>query len=65
MAEKLLTIDQVVEVTTLSKTEIGRRIEIGEFPKQIKLGPKRVAWVGSEVEAWIQATITKARGENE
>ena len=62
MAERLLTISQVVEATTLSESEIGRREKNGDFPKRIKLGPKRSAWVGSEIEAWVQATIKNARG---
>jgi len=64
MGERLLTIDQVAEVTTLSATEIGRREKAGEFPKRMKLGPKRVAWIGSEIEAWIQETIKKVRSDD-
>lgn len=63
MGERLLTIDQVAEVTTLSVTEIGRREKAGEFPKRMKIGPKRVAWVGSEIEEWVQKTIKTARGQ--
>lgn len=62
MGERLLTIEQVVAVTTLSETEIGRREKEGRFPARIKLSPKRTAWVGSEIEAWVQATIKAARG---
>lgn len=64
MSERLLTIEKVIEVTTLSETEIGRREKRGEFPARIKLSPKRTAWVGSEIDAWVQATIKTARGED-
>ncbi len=63
MQERLLTIEQVMGITTLSKSEIGRRESNGDFPKRIKLGSKRSAWVGSEIEAWVQATIKIAREE--
>ncbi|MNL28671.1 Prophage CP4-57 regulatory protein (AlpA) [compost metagenome] len=63
MVERLLTIEQVVEATTLSASEIGRREKEGRFPSRIKLSPKRTAWVGSEIEAWVQATIKTARGQ--
>lgn len=62
MGERLLTIEQVAEVTTLSASEIGRRERKGEFPARIKLSPKRTAWVGSEIDAWVQAAIKTARG---
>lgn len=64
MAEKLLKISKVCELTSLSATEIGRREKSGTFPKRIQISEKRSAWVGSEIEAWVQATIKTARGED-
>lgn len=34
---------------------IARLEAAGEFPKRVKLGACRVAWVAEEVEAWIDA----------
>lgn len=62
MTERLLKIEQVCEQTTLSETELKRRIASGTFPKPVSIGPKRKAWVGSEVDAWVKETITNARG---
>lgn len=36
---------------------IGRLEASGKFPKRIKLGPNRVAWLLSEVDAWLQERI--------
>lgn len=36
---------------------IARLEAAGEFPKRIKLGACRVAWVAEEVEAWIDERI--------
>lgn len=49
--------------TTLSTSEIYRRIAAGTFPAPIKLGPKSVAWIESEVLAWCEARIAESRGE--
>ena len=55
MSERVLNIRTVVERTTLSRTEIYRRIKMGTFPVQIKLGPRRVAWKERDVDAWLAA----------
>lgn len=36
---------------------IARLEAAGRFPLRIKLGPNRVAWVLSEVEAWVRERI--------
>ncbi|HLO76747.1 MAG TPA: AlpA family phage regulatory protein [Magnetospirillum sp.] len=33
---------------------IGRLEVAGKFPKRVRLGPNRVAWLLSEVDAWLQ-----------
>lgn len=53
---------QAVEgITGLSCTEIYRRIAADNFPKQVVQSPKCVAWVESEVLAWLEARITESR----
>jgi len=37
---------------------IARLEAAGHFPKRVKLGACRVAWVAEEVEAWIDERIT-------
>ena len=54
MGERMLTMRDVVARTTFSKTHIYRLIGAGEFPKQVKIGPRRVAFVEREVEAWMR-----------
>ena len=54
MAERFLSIRSVVAWTTLSRSEIYRRIKAGAFPEQVKLGLRRVAWRQSEIDSWIQ-----------
>ena len=37
-----------------STIEISRKIQRGEFPKPVKLGKRRVAFLKHEVDAWIR-----------
>ena len=36
---------------------IGRLEAAGQFPKRVQLGPNRVAWLLSEVDAWLSKRI--------
>ncbi|WP_366543608.1 helix-turn-helix transcriptional regulator, partial [Salmonella enterica] len=36
-------------------------IRQGRFPEQVKIGPRTVAFVESEVDEWIEATIRNSR----
>lgn len=59
MADRFLRHAEVTEITTLSRTEIERRMRKGEFPKAVKLGPRTNAWLESEVNAWKQDLINQ------
>lgn len=61
MGEHLLTPEAVTDRTTLSRSDIRRRVKDGKFPAPIALGYKKIAWVASEVDAWIEATVKEAR----
>lgn len=52
---------QVRARTGLSRSEIYRRIALGEFPAPIKLGLRASAWSKQEIDAWIAERIA-ARG---
>jgi prophage regulatory protein len=43
--------------TSLSRPLLSLMAEAGEFPKPVKLGERRVAYVRAEVEAWIDQRI--------
>ena len=51
----------VRERTSLSTSEIYRRIEAGTFPAQIKLGAKAVAWLEHEINDWINEVVAQGR----
>ena len=52
LPHRFIKLAQVKDYTSLSTSEIYRRIAAGTFPKQITLGPKSVAWIESKVLAW-------------
>ena len=50
---RLLTIEIVIELTSMGRTSIYQFINDGTFPRPVKVG-KSSRWVESEVEQWIQ-----------
>lgn len=52
---QLLSRQKVQSKTTLSRSSIYDMIARGEFPKPVKISGRRVAWLESSVDAWIQS----------
>ncbi|MEH0691015.1 AlpA family transcriptional regulator [Vibrio cholerae] len=50
---RLIRLNEVLAMTGLSKSGVYRSIEKRQFPKQVSLGDRAVAWVESEVQAWV------------
>lgn len=62
-SEKLLRLAEVKGRTGYSRAWIYKLIEKNRFPKPIKIGPRSIAFVESEVEEWINQRIAESRGE--
>ncbi|WP_312358554.1 helix-turn-helix transcriptional regulator [Stutzerimonas balearica] len=54
LSRRFIKLAKVKDYTSLSTSEIYRRIAAGTFPAQVTLGPKSVAWIESEVLAWCE-----------
>lgn len=54
---KFIKLNDVVKVTSLSKSTIYRLVAENDFPRQVPLGGKSVAWVESEIEEWMKEKI--------
>ena len=52
--KRLLRINDVVEVTGLSKTSIYRYVANETFPKPVKIGETVVAWRVEDIDEWIK-----------
>lgn len=59
MASNLIRLPKVMEKTGFSEPWIYRLMSQKRFPRPTKLGPRAVAWVESEVDAWIDARIAE------
>ena len=59
MTQKLVSKKELKSVfgVPYSFAHIARLEAAGEFPKRVKLGACRVAWVSDEVQAWIDERI--------
>lgn len=55
----LVSLNDACRMTSLSRTAINRWRARGLFPRAVPLGEKRVAFVQSEVEAWINDRIAE------
>ena len=56
--EKFIMLPQVQEIVPYSASHIWRLERAGEFPQRVRLGGNRVAWLQSEVSAWVQGKVT-------
>jgi len=59
MASNLMRLPKVMKKTGFSEPWIYRLMSQNRFPRPIKLGPRAVAWVEEEVDAWIEARIAE------
>lgn len=51
---ELLKLPQVLQLTTKSRTSLLTDVRRGDFPKPISTGRRSIAWLASEVNAWIE-----------
>lgn len=51
--DSLLRMREVRQRTGLSTATIYRRVDAGTFPRKVRLGPKSVAWYGSDIDSFI------------
>ncbi len=61
---RLMSLKEVTARTTLSKSSVYELMKEDRFPKQVRLGNRSVAWVESEVDAFIESAISN-RGSKE
>lgn len=54
----LIRLKQVSALTGLPRSTIYHLIQKGQFPKQIKLSERSVAWSLASVESWVAERIS-------
>jgi len=67
MSERLVSFDDLAGLGIhYCRQHLPRMEKKGQFPKRRQIGPGRIAWVASEIDAWIKgdhATISNAPEE--
>ena len=53
----LLSKRAVLQQIPISSATSARRVAAGAFPRQVRIGKRRVAWVQSEVSDWLAARM--------
>lgn len=57
---KFIRLPQVMERTSLTRTQLYKlRNDDPTFPKSVPIGPRNIAFVEAEVEAWQQSRIAE------
>ncbi|HHB7052087.1 TPA: helix-turn-helix transcriptional regulator [Klebsiella pneumoniae] len=59
--KRLIRVPEVLSRVGFSRTTLYERIKEGSFPDRVKIGLRSVAFVESEIDAWIENVITESR----
>lgn len=62
---EFIRLPEVIKLVGYKTSKIYEMAKTGEFPKQVRLGGRSVAWVKSEVIAWNRAKLEAARADQE
>ncbi|HBW4582127.1 TPA: AlpA family phage regulatory protein [Klebsiella aerogenes] len=60
-SDRFLRLRQVEDKIGFGKSWIYRQIQLQQFPPSILLNSRHVAWLESEVDAWIRQRIRLTR----
>lgn len=55
--KQVLRLAAVMHKTGLPKSTIYLRINQGVFPGQVRLGPRSVGWLLTDVDAWLDQRV--------
>ncbi|RWC25955.1 MAG: AlpA family transcriptional regulator [Mesorhizobium sp.] len=50
---------EVERLTGLSTSSLYERMQAGQFPKPIRIGPKAVAWDAEEISEWQERCLAQ------
>ena len=54
MTDRLVGIHEVQELTSLSHSSLYSFMRQGLFPKPLRVGPKAVRWLESDLQQWME-----------
>jgi prophage regulatory protein len=59
---EFMRLNPVIEMTGHSRSYIYAAMSRGEFPQSIKIGPRAIAWIRSEIQDYITSRVAASRG---
>jgi len=59
---ELILTSEIVQRIPYSQNHLRRLEAKGSFPKRIRIGANRVAWVRQEIDNWIEARLNARNG---
>lgn len=54
---RILRLKAVLERTGLSRSTLYRKMQLGTFPKQLRISARCAGWRDSDVEAWLRNPV--------
>ena len=62
MPGRFISVKETIRKICLSKTELYDRLRAGTFPQPVSLGPRKVVFFESDIDAWMQARMEDRHG---
>lgn len=53
----IIDLARVTAKTTLGRSTVYAYMKAGKFPAPVQVSARRVGWVESEVDAWVEARV--------
>lgn len=54
---RLLRLPEVIAIAGFGRASIYSKMQMGEFPKCVKIGPRAVAWDSNDIDAWVSSKL--------
>ena len=59
---ELILTSEIAQRIPYSQNHLRRLEAKGSFPKRVRIGANRVAWVRQEIDSWIEARLNARNG---
>lgn len=59
--DRLMRMPDVINMTGLPRSTIYLKMKNNEFPQQVQISSRSVAWIESEIQAWINTSVSKRK----
>ncbi|MDA9836521.1 AlpA family phage regulatory protein [Luminiphilus sp.] len=60
MTDRILRLPEVIEKTGISRSSIYEQMQLGLFPKQLRLGKRMVGWSEAEIEKHLEELFSRS-----